>query len=93
MKMPKIHGLEDHFIAMVEQWNGTGNFLDDSNEQGAHQFGSSMKKEKRTSNMRDQVRAMNSHSKWEWADKMSSDILTVKGRGEKEDQLEAKSRI
>jgi hypothetical protein len=28
--------------------------------------------------MRDQVRAANSHSKWEWADKMSSDVWPAK---------------
>jgi hypothetical protein len=31
-----------------------------------------MKEEKRRANMRDRVIAANSHSKWEWADKMSS---------------------
>ena len=70
-KMPKIHGLEDHLIPMMERWNGIGDFLEDFIEQ-AHQFG--MKEEKRTANMRDRVRAANSHSKWEWADKMSSDV-------------------
>jgi hypothetical protein len=63
MKMPKIHGLEDHLIASMGQWNGTGNFLEDFVEQ-AHQFGIT-KEEKRTANMRDRVRAANSHSKWE----------------------------
>jgi hypothetical protein len=38
MKMPKIHGMEDHLIASMEQWNGIGNFLEDSVEQ-THQFG------------------------------------------------------
>jgi hypothetical protein len=33
-----------------------------------------MKEEKRTANMRDKVRAANSNSKWEWADKMSSAV-------------------
>jgi hypothetical protein len=75
MKMPKIHGLEDHLAAMMEQWNGIGDFLEDFIEQ-AHQFG--MKEEKRTANMRDRVRAANSHSKWEWADKMSSDVRIAK---------------
>ncbi|WP_288993338.1 hypothetical protein [uncultured Marinobacter sp.] len=75
MKMPKIHGLEDHLIASMEQWNGIGDFLEDFIEQ-AHQFG--MKEEKRTANMRDRVRAANSHSKWEWADKMSSDVRIAK---------------
>jgi hypothetical protein len=69
MKMPKIHALEDHLIVAMEQWNGIGDFLEDFIEQ-AHQFG--MKEEKRTANMRDRVRAADSHSKWEWADKMSS---------------------
>jgi hypothetical protein len=75
MKMPKIHGLEDHLAAMMEQWNGIGDFLEDFIEQ-VHQFG--MKEEKRTANMRDRVRAANSHSKWEWADKMSSDVRIAK---------------
>ena len=74
-KMPKIHGLEDHLIPMMEQWNGIGDFLEDIIEQ-AHQFG--MKEEKQTANMRDRVRAANSHSKWEWADKMSTDVRVVK---------------
>ena len=74
-KMPKIHGLEDHLIPMMEKWNGIGDFLEDFIEQ-AHQFG--MKEEKRTANMRDRVRAANSHSKWEWADKMSSDVRIAK---------------
>jgi hypothetical protein len=42
----------------------------------AHQFG--MKEEKLASNMRDRVRAANSHSKWEWADKMSSAVRISK---------------
>jgi hypothetical protein len=75
MKMPKIHGLEDHLVAMMERWNGIGDFLEDFIEQ-AHQFG--MKEEKRTANMRDRVRAANSHSKWEWADKMSGDVRIAK---------------
>jgi hypothetical protein len=75
MKMPKIHALEDHLIATMKQWNGTGDFLKDFIEQ-AHQFG--MKEEKRTTNMRDRVTAANSHSKWEWADKMSSDVQIAK---------------
>ena len=74
-KMPKIHGLEDHLIPMMERWNGIGDFLEDFIEQ-AHQFG--MKEEKRTANMRDRVRAANSHSKWEWSDKMSSDVRIAK---------------
>jgi hypothetical protein len=49
MKMPKIHGLEDHLIASMEQWNGIGNFLEDFKKQ-AHQF--RMKEETRTANMR-----------------------------------------
>jgi hypothetical protein len=79
-KMPKIHGLEDHLIPMMERWNGIGDFLEDFIEQ-AHQFGMKkfgMKEEKRTANMRDWVRAANSHSKWEWADKMSSDVRIAK---------------
>jgi hypothetical protein len=63
MKMSKIHGLEDHLITFMGQWNGTGNFLEDFVEQ-AHRFGIT-KEEKRTANMRDRVRAANSHSKWE----------------------------
>jgi hypothetical protein len=35
MKMPKIHGLEDHLIVSMEQWNGIGNFLEDFIEAGA----------------------------------------------------------
>jgi hypothetical protein len=75
MKMPKIHTWEDHLIASMEQWNGTGDFLEDFIEQ-AHQFG--MKEEKQTANMRDRVRAVNYHSKWEWAGKMSSDVCIAK---------------
>ena len=37
-----------------------------------------MREEKRTANMRDRVRVANSHSKWEWSDKMSSDIRIAK---------------
>jgi hypothetical protein len=37
-----------------------------------------MKEEKLASNMRDRVRAANSHSKWEWADKMSSAVRISK---------------
>jgi hypothetical protein len=37
-----------------------------------------MKEEKPTANMKDEVRAANSYSKWEWADKMSSDIWIAK---------------
>jgi hypothetical protein len=65
MKMPKIRSLEDHLIAMMEQWNGIDDFLEDFIGQ-AHQFG--MKEEKHTANMRDRARATNSHAKWEWAD-------------------------
>jgi hypothetical protein len=36
-KLPKIHGLEDHLINMMEQWNGVGDFLEAFIEQ-AHQF-------------------------------------------------------
>jgi hypothetical protein len=50
MKMPKIQALEDHLIASMEQYNESGDFLEDFIEQ-AHQFG--MKEEKRTANMRD----------------------------------------
>jgi hypothetical protein len=74
-KMPKIHGLEDHLIPMIEEWNGIGDFLKDFIEQ-AHQFG--IKEEKRTANMRDWVRVANSHSKWEWADKMSMEVRIAK---------------
>jgi hypothetical protein len=75
MKMPKIHGLEDHLIASMEQWNGIGDFLEDFIEQ-AHQFG--MKEEKRTANMRDRVKAASSHSRWEWAEKTCSDVRKAK---------------
>ena len=51
-----------------------------------------MKEEKRTANMRDRVRVANSHSKWEWADKMSSDVQIAKEEVKKEDQPEVKSR-
>jgi hypothetical protein len=37
-----------------------------------------MKEEKRTANMRDWVRVENSHSKWEWADKMSMEVRIAK---------------
>jgi hypothetical protein len=43
----------------MERWNGIGDFLEDFIEQ-AHQFG--MKEEKQTANMRDRVRAANSHT-------------------------------
>jgi hypothetical protein len=66
---------EDHLIASMEQWNGIRDFLEDFIEQ-THQFG--MNEEKRTANMRDRVRAANSHSKWEWADKMSSAVRISK---------------
>jgi hypothetical protein len=60
IKMPKIHALEDHLIASIEQWNGIGDFFKDFIKQ-AHQFG--MKEERRMANMRDRVRAANSHQK------------------------------
>jgi hypothetical protein len=48
-------------IAIMEQWNGIGDFLEDFIEQ-AHQFVT--KEEKCIANMRDhQVRVANSHSK------------------------------
>jgi hypothetical protein len=34
--------------------------------------------EKRTANIRDRVRAANSHPEWEWVDKMSSNICIAK---------------
>jgi hypothetical protein len=77
VKMPKIHGLEDHLIASMEQWNGTGDFREDFIEQAHDQLGMT-KEEKRTATMRDRVRASNSHSKWEQADKMSSDVCIAK---------------
>jgi hypothetical protein len=70
-----IHGLPDHLIASVEQCNGIGDFLEDFIEQ-AHQFG--IEEEKQAANMRDRVRAANSHLKWEWADKMSSNVCIAK---------------
>jgi hypothetical protein len=60
---------------MMEKWNNIGDFLEDFIEQ-AHQFG--LKEEKRTAKMRDPVRAANSHLKWEWTDKMSSDTCIAK---------------
>jgi hypothetical protein len=75
MKMPKIRGLEDHFIASMEQWNGIGDFLEDLIEQ-VHRF--AMKEEKQTANRRNRVRAENSNSKWEWVDKMSSAVRISK---------------
>jgi hypothetical protein len=72
-RMPKIHGLEDYLITMMEQWNGIGDFLEDFIEQ-AHWFGT--REAKRTANMRDRVRAANSHSKW--SDKMSSNVRIAK---------------
>jgi hypothetical protein len=89
MKMPKIHTSEDRLIASTEQWNGIGNFLEDFIEQ-AHQFG--MKEEKRTANMRDRVRAANSHSKWEWADKMSSDVCIAKEEVKEKTSRKQKAR-
>ena len=74
MKMKKIHGLEDHSIASMEQCNVIGDFLEDFIEH----MQARMKEEKRTANMRDRVRAANSHSKWEWSDKMSSDVRIAK---------------
>jgi hypothetical protein len=52
MKMPKIHGSEDHLIASMDPWNGIGDFLEAFIQQ-AHQFG--MKEEKRTAKMRHRV--------------------------------------
>jgi hypothetical protein len=37
-----------------------------------------MREEKRTANMRDRVTAANSHSKWEFSDRMSSDVRIAK---------------
>jgi hypothetical protein len=75
MEIPKIHGLQDHLVIMMEQWNGISEFLEDFVEQ-EHQLG--MREEKRTANMRDQVRVANLHSKGELSDKMSSDIQIAK---------------
>jgi hypothetical protein len=47
-----------------------------------HQFG--VKEEKCTANMSYQVRGVNSHSKWEWADKRSSNSWIAKEEVEKE---------
>jgi hypothetical protein len=71
-KDPCLGGSLDSYHGAME-W--IGDFLEDFIEQ-AHQFG--MKEEKRTANMRDRVTAANSHSKWEWADKMSSDVRIAK---------------
>ena len=60
--MLKIHGIEDHLVPQMKQFNGIGCFIEDFMEQ-AHQFG--MLDESRTSNMRDRERAANSHCTWE----------------------------
>ena len=60
--MLKIHGIEDHLVPQMKQFNGIGCFIEDFIEQ-AHQFG--MLDESRTSNMRDRERAANSHCAWE----------------------------
>jgi hypothetical protein len=39
-----------------------------------------MKEEECTANTRDRVRAANSHSKWGWANKMSSNVPIAKDR-------------
>ena len=64
MRLPKVHGLEDHLVQQMRRFKGIGCFIEDFIEQ-AHQFG--MKDEARTRNMRDRARAAISHSKWEWA--------------------------
>ena len=48
--MPKIHTIEDHLLAQMRYWMGTGCFCEDFIEQ-AHQFGNIA--EKRTHGMRD----------------------------------------
>jgi hypothetical protein len=74
-KGPKFHLLEDHLAEQMEIWHGIGDFFEDFIEQ-AHQFG--MKDEQRTLNMRDRVKAANSHSKWEWAESMSEQVRIAK---------------
>ena len=56
--MLKIHGIEDHLVKQMRDFNGIGCFLEDFVEQ-AHQFG--MRDEKRTANMPDRKRKYNIH--------------------------------
>ena len=53
-KMVKIHGIEDHLWDQIKKYNGLGCFIKDFIEQ-AQQFG--MLDQKRTSNMRDRIKA------------------------------------
>ena len=69
--MLKIHGIEDHLVDQMRQFNGIVCFLEDFVEQ-AHQFG--MKDEKRTANMPDRSRKYNSHSLLEVASQ-NTDII------------------
>ena len=62
--MLKIHGIEDHLVKQMRDFDGIGCFLEDFVEQ-AHQFG--MRDEKRTANMTDKKRKYTSHSKSEVA--------------------------
>jgi hypothetical protein len=79
-KGPKFHLLEDHLVEQMEMWRGIGDCFEDFIKQ-AHQFG--VKDEKRTSNMRDRVKAANSHSRWEWAETMSEQVKIAKTEIEK----------
>ena len=62
MKGPKIHGMEDHLLDQMIEYEGIGKFCEDFVEQ-AHQYG--VKEEIRTRGL-DRNKAFMSHSKWEW---------------------------
>ena len=72
--MLKIHGIEDHLVKQMRDFNGFGYFLEDFVEQ-AHQFG--MRDEKRTANMTDRNRKYNSHSSNEVAS-LNAEVITHK---------------
>ena len=72
--MLNIHGIEDHLVKQMRDFNGIGCFLEDFVEQ-AHQFG--MRDEKRTANMPDRKRKYNSHSSNEVAS-LNAEVIAHK---------------
>ena len=61
-KMVNIHGVEDHLLDQIKEYNGIWCFVEDFIEQ-SYPFG--MLDEKRTTNMRHRVKASFNHSKME----------------------------
>ncbi len=87
--MLKIHGIEDHLVKQMRDFNGIGCFLEDFVEQ-AHQFG--MRDEKRTTNMPDRKRKYNSHSSNEVAS-LNAEVIAHKEVVSNKSKRKMKRRI